>query len=196
MDCNSKSAKADVFQPLDALCTTEDGMNLSTLTSEQQISLLCDSKVAGDESFYRLSEEKALSWILRKHHLLAQHPRVNAQHASDIVSQYLNDRWTAIFRNSLEAQAPIEEASSATQSPADLAMSIMMNDAKENNITACMPQANGKRKQLQGKNIAPSKKKKQEVNKGAAKWWASQRSSRSNRTASSGKKTLRSTATK
>ncbi|CAN8065290.1 unnamed protein product [Agarophyton chilense] len=196
MDYNSKSTMTEVFQPLDALCTTGDGINLSSFSSEQQVSVICDSKMAGGESFHRLNKEKTVSWILHKHHLLSQHPQVDGQHAADILCQYLIERWVTIFQNARSLQKPARQMISATESPAEMAMTVMMNCAESNNIAASIPQSNEKRKSSQARNTTPSKKKKTVVNKRAAKWWASKRTPSNSIAVSPRKKTFRPSTTK
>lgn len=175
-DCNGTVGKTRVFQPLEALCTASNGTNLSPVCPAQQVSHICDTKVVSDQTFYRLSDEKTLSWLLKKHTILSKHSRLNAQHAAEVICQYLNQRWTTIFREALNTRGSDGSKSpQKKESAAELAMSIMMDNAKANNIAERLLQSNTKRKATESTKTLSSKKKKVTKNEATAKWWASKR---------------------
>ncbi|PXF48273.1 Ribonuclease H2 subunit B [Gracilariopsis chorda] len=197
-DCNGTVGKTRVFQPLDSLCIANNGINLSAVCPAQQVSHLCDTKVVSDQTFYRLSDEKTLSWLLKKHSILSKHSRLNNQHAADIICQYLNHRWNTIFRRALKTSGPDGSPSpQKKESAAELAMSIMMDNAKANNLAESLPQNNMKRKATDSKKKPPSKKKKGTKNEATAKWWASKHGAKNAGTQSNSlkKRSLRSSTT-
>lgn len=185
MDAHRQVGGKDVFQPLDAVCITKDGTNLSRICPIEQFSLICDVKAAAGDSFYRLSDDKVLQWLLAKHQKLEATPQLNSNTAADILMQYLAPRWKKLFSSALKTNVSANPAPPDThKASVDLAMSLMLDAAKEDSQTddrllrqkkrpAAPPKKSAAKKQqppsAAAKNFWTSRKKTQSPANGAAK---------------------------
>lgn len=178
MDFSRDSVAKGVFQPLEAMCQTPDGTNLASLCEPNQIAHICDVKEVADDKYYRLSDEKVTKWLGKKHENLTQHEDVNSQNAFEILSQYITEKWVQLLQKSLGSG--IERDGSDTTVPqtgADLAMAIMMEDAKETNRTKrLLQQTNSSKFSSAKKTRTSSLKKTRGQTKAASSFWSSAKS--------------------
>lgn len=137
LDAHRTIASKPVFQPLDALCCTANGINLRDICTHDQFALLCQVKRAAGETFYQLDDRKAVAWLVRKHGMLAAHPRVGDNDALDIIAQYIMPKWAKLLRRAVLKDSAKEQAQPADSAAGarSLAMQVMMDDAKETNET-------------------------------------------------------------
>lgn len=181
MDARRVVGEKQVFQPLDALCVTSDGTNLSQLCDATQFGMLCDVKKAAGESFYRLSDEKTMSWLLAKHKALGKHPNMKSQDAVGVLSQYVTSRWSKQLRKKLLADVDNAdtEAHKAAEKAQNLALAIMMEDAIETNEVMRTEERDRNRVSVtpaKKKATAKSKVKKKEKAPEASFWVAREKS--------------------
>lgn len=179
IECQKRATGTDVFQPLSSMCLTSEGTDLSPICPEEQFSLICDTKQAAGQSFYRLSEEKVLQWLLAKQTQLSNRD-ISAQDATDIISQYVPSRWKSNLKSALKKISPVDPQT-ASDNPetvlndAELAMAAMMADAKENNRAVRSWDKEGARKIPSTKKASAKTKKKAPPAASAVKFWASQK---------------------
>lgn len=175
MDAQRLVEGKPVFQPLDALSITSDGTNISLFCPVHQFEMLCDVKHAAGQDFYRLNDEKALQWLQQKHHALSAHPTVSDQDAVDVISQYLTRRWTKLFKKAVGQQEAPQFDKNANAESVDLAMAIMMEDAKTSN-EATRAQDKQYRQNPAPSKRPPTKQKKKQPSppsSAATAWWTS-----------------------
>lgn len=179
MDARRAVGQKQVFQPLDALCVTADGTNLGQFGDAQQFAMLCDVKQAAGETFYRLSDEKTMTWLLAKHNALAKQPNMKSQDAIDIISQYLTSKWTKQLRKNILADVDNVDTDihKAAKKAQNLALAIMMEDAVETNVAMRIEERDRKRERgsfdlAKKKPSAKSKVKKKKEKAPEASFWA------------------------
>lgn len=124
-----------VFQPLDSLLITADGTDFRRMCPADQIALLCDVKEVDVEKFYKFSDEKALAWILRKLTVLMSAAEVKEKDGVELIAQYLSAKWAKRLRATVLDASPTREGQKDSEhmTAKDVAMSVMMASAKENN---------------------------------------------------------------
>ncbi len=84
----------NMFQPLDALLHFEQSHNFRKMCTPAQVALICEVKHVGDESFYRLDDEKVFIWLECKiDNLEKGSSKWSRQNAVDTISQYLSEPW-------------------------------------------------------------------------------------------------------
>lgn len=135
MEVHSAVREKDFFQPLDSLCPTKHEVDVARMCEAERFALLCDVKQANGETYYKLNEDKVVSWLIAKHATLVQHPAVGSKDAVEIISQYLVPRWAKRLRKSilLDVENVDTAAHKAAKEAQGLAMAIMMEDAKGSN---------------------------------------------------------------
>ncbi|CDF38819.1 unnamed protein product [Chondrus crispus] len=183
MDSLREVGDKQVFQPLDALCVTADGTNLTGLCDTRQFEMLCDVKEAGGESFYKLNDEKAMSWLQAKHGALVRESKMKSADAVGIISQYVTAHWGKQLRKQLlaEVENVDSEAHKAAKNSHSLALATMMEDAVETNQAILAEERDRKKgsdKWSVKKPVAKSKaaKKKKEKAPEASFWTAREKS--------------------
>ena len=179
IDCHRKQTADNVFQPLDAICATKDGNNLSSICKQEQFACICDVREAAGQTFYRLNNEKVVKWLLQKHEKLNNHPNVSRQDATDILSQYLLSSWETNLKAALKSDEPkcVEDSDSntpkSTVSPTDIVMAAMLEEARKQANAAANNHA-FKKKPSSAKKPAAKTKKKPPPSASALKFWSAQ----------------------
>lgn len=181
MDSRRTVCDTDVFQPLDALCTTKDGVDLSQLSDHHQFKLICDVKHAQGDSYYKLNDDKVIDWLTAKHKVLHNHPNVSEKGAVDLLSQYLAPKWATRLRKSLLADVDNidTKAHKAANDAKQMAIAIMLEEAKASNQARCLEEE----KRFGGAALSSTKKKtpkpaKKKIEKAPeAKFWACRQAS-------------------
>lgn len=201
MDSRRAVGEKQVFQPLDALCVTSDGTNLNQFCDATQFGMLCDVKEAAGQSFYRLSDDKTMSWLLAKHKALGKHPNMKPQDAVEVISQYVTSKWSKQLRKKLLADVDNvdTEAHEAAKKAQNLAIAIMMEDAIETNEARRTEERDRNRGSFtpaKKKAAAKSKVKKKEKAPEASFWVAREKSLAAKGTRNGLKRTRSSSSTK
>lgn len=116
-----------------------------------QLSLVCETKTAGDETFYRFSEERAIQWLVAKMRKLVDATGIPEHEAAAVVARYLPE----MFAEKLEARF---EAPKITKGVAEL------DDAQKTALDAILNDAKAERERDEGaEDDAGRVKKKQKV---------------------------------
>lgn len=195
MDVHGAIGEKDLFQPLDSLCPTKYGVDITRICEVEAFVLLCDVKQAVGGTYYKLSEDKVVSWLIAKHTALVKHPTVKSKDAVEIISQYITPKWAKRLRKNIlsDVENVDTAAHKAAKEAQGLAMAIMMEDAKESNEARRIedeerfgtPFVAKKKKQ-----VKPPKKKAEKAPE--AKFWACREQSLGASSSKSGQKRTRS----
>eukprot|EP00177_Eucheuma_denticulatum_P000502 GFKZ01000888.1.p2 GENE.GFKZ01000888.1~~GFKZ01000888.1.p2 ORF type:complete len:312 (-),score=37.11 GFKZ01000888.1:1644-2579(-) len=181
MDTRRTVCNTDVFQPLNALCTTKDGVDFSQLSHHQQFKLICDVKQAQGESYYKLNDEKVIAWLTAKHDVLRNHPNVNEKDSVDILCQYLAPKWATRLRKSLLSD--VDDTNTKTHNTTKEAKQMATATTQEDAKASSEPRPLDDEKQLSGASLNHTKKKTRKLVKRKAekapeaKFWACRQAS-------------------
>lgn len=198
MDVHRTVGKEDLFQPLDSLCLTKDGIDITQVCKDEQFALLCDVKEADGEVYYKLNDNKVLAWLIAKHSALIKHPAVKSKDAVEIVSQYITSKWAKKLRKSLlsDVENVDTTAHKAAKQAQDLAMATMMEDAKVSNEARRIEQEEQFGTPFAAKKKTPVKPTKKKVEKAPeARFWVCREKSLKANSSKSGQKRTRSAST-
>lgn len=120
--CVLSGQKSGMFEPADALLEPLRGITVQP----DQLALLCETKKAGSDTYYRFDRARAEKWLDSKVHRLKS--RMPLADAASIVAQYLPQDWA----NSLTERYPVAEENKDVKitDAQQLALTAMQNDAR------------------------------------------------------------------
>lgn len=150
--------QSGMFEPKENLLDTQDAVFRTA-----DLALICDTKSAGDEVFYRFSREKALRWLDAKVFNIAKLYRELPEHeAAAVVAQYLPASWADQLTAKYAAPQQEEDKSRdiALENISDaqkMALEAMQSDAKKESDAVAAGEA--------AADSEPPKKKKKVSNK-------------------------------
>lgn len=152
-----RSQRSGMFEPKENLLDNKNG---TVLFCDADLLLLCDTKSAGDESFYRFSPEKARRWLDAKVLNIAELAELEA---ASIIAQYLPDSWAEelldkyVAATKAEQKADINITDSNISDAQKMALAAMQSDVQAENEAATAAEA--------AADSEPPKKKKKVSNK-------------------------------
>lgn len=145
----------NMFQSLDDMLHSDHIPNFRKLCSPAQAELICEVKRAGDESFYRISDEKVLVWLECKLDNVQKGSKLSRNDAVAAISQYLSAPWdekfTELFEEKVKGKAA--EESAGLDADQEVALGAILADAQKQSEEAEMDD-------VRGKDPPPAKKRK------------------------------------
>ncbi len=123
--CVLSGQKSGMFEPADSLLEQLRGITIQP----DQLALLCETKEAGSEMYYRFDRARTEKWLDSKVRRLKS--RMSLAESAAIVAQYLPQEWAESL---VERHCVMEESKDAGITDAQqLALAAMQDDARAEN---------------------------------------------------------------
>lgn len=151
--------QSGMFEPQENLLDTNNNPQVNAALGRADVSLICDTKSAGDEQFFRFSPDKARRWLDAKVFHISNTSSIPKHESAAVVAQYLPTSWGQVLTEKYpppqkkEDKATIDISQEDISDAQKMALEAMQSDVKKENDAIAAAEA-------EADSEPPKKKKK------------------------------------